>query len=309
MGSIISLIIPVFNEEKAIVPFMRAVLPVIDKQPEQFELLFIDDGSVDGTAFCLSELSAKDSRIRVIELSRNFGKESALSAGIDHACGDALIPMDVDLQDPPDLIATFIMRWQEGYDIVYGVRASRNDDSYAKRQSASWFYRIFNKVSPLQIPDNAGDYRLIDRQVADVIRMLPERNRFMKGLFSWVGFKSIGVPYQRPARVAGSTKWNHWRLWNFALDGLLSFSTIPLRLWTYFGAFVALISFIYGCFIVVRTIFTGVDLPGYASLFSAVVFLSGIQLISIGIIGEYLARIFIEVKQRPIYVVRKEHGR
>lgn len=309
MGSIISLIIPVYNEEKAIVPFMRAVLPVIDKQPEQFELLFIDDGSVDGTAFCLSELSAKDSRIRVIELSRNFGKESALSAGIDHACGDALIPMDVDLQDPPDLIATFIMRWQEGYDIVYGVRASRNDDSYAKRQSASWFYRIFNKVSPLQIPDNAGDYRLIDRQVADVIRMLPERNRFMKGLFSWVGFKSIGVPYQRPARVAGSTKWNHWRLWNFALDGLLSFSTIPLRLWTYFGAFVALISFIYGCFIVVRTIFTGVDLPGYASLFSAVVFLSGIQLISIGIIGEYLARIFIEVKQRPIYVVRKEHGR
>jgi glycosyltransferase involved in cell wall biosynthesis len=282
---------------------MATIDPVLAAQSARFELVFVNDGSTDQTLPRLLELAKQDNRIRILNLSRNFGKEAALSAGIDQARGDAIIVIDADLQDPPDLIPTFLQCWRNGYDVVYGARSSRENDSYLKRKSASWFYAAFNRLSPTHIPENAGDFRLIDRRVADIIRALPERNRFMKGLFSWVGFKSIAVPYERPIRVAGETKWSAWRLWNFALDGLFSFSTVPLRIWTYFGALIAGLAFAYGSFIVLRTLIYGIDLPGYPSLLTAMLFLGGIQLLSIGIIGEYIGRVFIEVKARPLYVI------
>ena len=304
---LVSILVPVYNEEVTVEPFVRAVMPVLEAEQIRCEVLFVNDGSRDRTLEVLLKLAASDERIRVINLSRNFGKEAALSAGIDHAQGDALIPMDVDLQDPPELITQFLKHWREGFDVVYGVRVSRRSDSFFKRQSALWFYAVFNHLSPLPIPANAGDFRLFDRRVADVIRSLPERNRFMKGLFAWVGFNSIGVPYERPSRTDGQTKWNNWGLWNFALDGLLSFSTVPLRIWTYFGALIAAVAFIYGGFIVARTLLLGVDMPGYASLFTAVLFLGGVQLLSIGIVGEYIGRMFLEVKRRPLYVVESNY--
>jgi glycosyltransferase involved in cell wall biosynthesis len=211
--------------------------------------------------------------------------------------------MDIDLQDPPELIDPFMSRWREGYDIVYGVRTQRTSDTAAKRLSAGWFYRVFNSMSPVRIPENVGDFRLVDRRAVEVLRQLPERNRFMKGLFAWVGFNSIGVPYERPQRAAGSTKFNFWRLWNFALDGLVSFSTAPLRAWFYVGVVIAGVSALYALFILTRVLIFGIDTPGYASLLIAVLLMGAIQLLSLGIIGEYLGRLFLEVKGRPIYVV------
>jgi glycosyltransferase involved in cell wall biosynthesis len=211
--------------------------------------------------------------------------------------------MDVDLQDPPELIRQFLDYWRQGYDMVYGVRSSRDADSLGKKLSANWFYRIFNRFSTVKVPANAGDFRLINRRVADVIRQLPERDRFMKGIFAWVGFKSIGVPYSRPARSGGVSKWNAWKLWNFALDGIISFSTMPLRVWIYAGLFVALLAFGFGAFIVVKTLILGRDWPGYASIMTTVLFLGGIQLISIGVIGEYIGRLVNESKSRPLYVI------
>ena len=269
----------------------------------RFELVFINDGSRDNTFARLFDRGRGDRRIRIVNLSRNFGKEAALTAGIDHAKGDILIPMDIDLQDPPELIQPFIARWREGYDIVYGVRTARLTDTRAKRMSAGWFYRVFNSLSPVRIPPNVGDFRLVDRRAVEVLRQLPERNRFMKGLFAWVGFNSIGVPYERPQRAAGTTKFNFWRLWNFALDGVVSFSTAPLRAWFYVGVVIAAIAVLYALFIVTRVLILGIDTPGYASLLIAVLLMGAIQLLSLGIIGEYLGRLFLEVKGRPIYVV------
>lgn len=236
-------------------------------------------------------------------LTRNFGKEAALTAGIDQAKGDAVIIMDVDLQDPPELILDFLAKWHEGYDVVYGKRIIRDSDSLAKRASANWFYKLFNKVSPVKIPENAGDFRLMDRRVVEVVKRLHERNRFMKGMFAWVGFRSTGVPYTRKPRPAGQTKWNYWKLWNFALDGLVGFSTAPLRIWMYFGAIVAIIAFLYSLFIVAKVIIFGIDVPGYASLMTAILFFGGVQLLSLGVVGEYLGRLFTEVKGRPVYVM------
>jgi glycosyltransferase involved in cell wall biosynthesis len=269
----------------------------------RFELVFVNDGSRDNTFARLFDRGRGDRRIRIVNLSRNFGKEAALTAGIDHAKGDILIPMDIDLQDPPDLIQPFIARWREGYDIVYGVRSARLTDTRAKRMSAGWFYRVFNSMSPVRIPPNVGDFRLVDRRAVEILRQLPERNRFMKGLFAWVGFNSIGVPYERPQRAAGTTKFNFWRLWNFALDGVVSFSTAPLRAWFYVGVVIATIAVFYALFIVTRVLILGIDTPGYASLLIAVLLMGAIQLLSLGIIGEYLGRLFLEVKGRPIYVV------
>ena len=300
---LVSLVVPVFNEAESVAIFVQATRSVLESAKLDFEVVFINDGSSDETLPRLIELSETDKRVRSINLSRNFGKELALTAGIDHAIGDVLVPMDVDLQDPPELIPKFIEKWREGYDVVYGVRSCRKHDSLAKRTTAALFYRIFNSLSPLHVPENAGDFRLIDSRVADVIRQMPERNRFMKGLFAWVGFNSVGVPYERPKRAAGSTKWGNWRLWNFALDGLFSFSTLPLRVWTYIGATVAILSFCYGSFIIIRTLFLGVVIPGYASLLTVVLFLGGVQLLSIGVLGEYLGRLFIEVKGRPLYII------
>ena len=231
-----------------------------------------------------------------------------MTAGLDAAHGDAVIPMDADLQDPPELVADFIAKWREGFDVVYGVRRSRESDSRVKRATARVFYRLFNRLTALPIPENTGDFRLMDRRVVSALRQLPERNRFMKGLFSWVGFRQTGIAYDRDARAAGRSKWNYWRLWNFALDGITGFSTVPLRLWSYAGAIVALIAFLYAAFLIARTIVLGVDVPGYASLMVVILFLGGVQLISLGVIGEYLGRLYHEAKQRPTYLVGRTYG-
>ena len=300
---LLSLVIPVFDEEDSIDLFIDTVVPMLERDHLRYELVFVNDGSQDDTLSRLIARSASDRHIRIVNLSRNFGKEAALTAGIDHAKGDVLIPMDIDLQDPPDLIGPFMARWREGYDIVYGVRTARLSDTTAKRMSAGWFYWAFNLMSPVSIPHNVGDFRLVDRRAAEVLRQLPERNRFMKGLFAWVGFNSIGVPYERPERAAGTTKFNYWRLWNFALDGVVSFSTAPLRAWFYVGVVIAAIAVFYAIFIITRVLILGIDTPGYASLLIAILLMGAIQLLSLGIIGEYLGRLFLEVKGRPIYIV------
>ena len=300
---LLSLVVPVFNEEESIDIFLDTVAPLMERDGFRFEIVFVNDGSRDNTLGRLLDRSATDRRLRVINLSRNFGKEAALTAGIDHARGDVIVPMDIDLQDPPALIEPFMARWREGYDIVYGVRTQRTWDTTAKRLSASWFYRVFNSMSPVRIPENVGDFRLVDRRAVEVLRQLPERNRFMKGLFAWVGFNAIGVPYERPQRAAGSSKFNLWRLWNFALDGVVSFSTAPLRAWFYVGVVIAAVAILYAIFIITRVLILGIDTPGYASLLIVVLLMGAIQLLSLGIIGEYLGRLFLEVKSRPIYVI------
>lgn len=300
---LVSLVVPVFNEEDSIDLYLDTVPPLMERDAFRFEIVFVNDGSRDNTLARLLDRGALDQRLRIVNLSRNFGKEAALTAGIDHARGDVIVPMDIDLQDPPELIEPFMARWREGYDVVYGVRTQRTSDTAAKRLSANWFYRVFNSMSPVRIPENVGDFRLVDRRAVDVLRQLPERNRFMKGLFAWVGFNSIGVPYERPQRAAGSSKFNLWRLWNFALDGVVSFSTAPLRAWFYVGVVIAAVSVLYALFIVTRVLIFGIDTPGYASLLIAVLLMGAIQLLSLGIIGEYLGRLFLEVKGRPIYVV------
>ena len=307
----LSFVIPVYNEEAAIGPFfdgMADVLGQIAARGYRVELLFVDDGSRDGTLAALTDLVARDRRVRVLEFSRNFGKEAALTAGLDAARGDALIPIDVDLQDPPPVILGLIDAWEQGYEVVLGHRTDRASDSLLKRASARWFYRVVNAVADTPVPENVGDFRLIDRCVAEALRRLPERRRFMKGLFAWVGFRTAVVDYQRAPRVAGTTKFSGWKLWNLALEGITSFSTAPLRLWTYLGAAVAVLAFFYALYIVFRVLWLGVDLPGYASLLVAVLFMGGVQLIGIGVLGEYLGRVYTEVKQRPTYIVRREHG-
>ena len=305
---LLSIIVPVFNEEEVIDVFLKATEKVINganRASPAFthEFIFVDDGSRDATAERISQHLAGGCPGKLVGLSRNFGKEAALTAGLDHAKGDIVVVIDVDLQDPPELIIEMIENWRAGYDVVYGLRVDRSADSLLKRRSSSAFYRLFNRLANIEMPANAGDYRLMDRAVVEALKQLPERNRFMKGLFAWVGFPSIALPYQRPERAAGATKWNYWKLWNFALDGLIGFTSIPLRIWLYCGVVVAGISFAYALFLVIRTTLFGVDLPGYASVMTAILFFSGVQLLSVGIIGEYIARLFTETKQRPVYIV------
>lgn len=298
-----------YNEEDALATFFDVVQPVLQSSGMDYEIVCVDDGSRDGTFDLLCDQAANEPTVRAIRLSRNFGKEAALTAGIDHVCGDVVVPMDVDLQDPPDLLPTFIDEWEAGYDVVFGVRSDRSRDSWLKRLTSKWFYGAYNRVADRPVPANAGDFRLMDRSVIDAVRELRERNRFMKGLFNWVGFNQKAVPYARPERVAGTTKWKYWKLWNFALDGITASTTAPLRLWTYVGVVTAALAFVYGGFIVGRTLIQGVDVPGYASLFTSVLFLGGLQLISLGTIGEYIGRIHMEVKQRPIYIVAEHIGK
>jgi len=300
----LSLIVPVYNEEVAIEPFIRAVEPVISSLDADVDILFVDDGSQDLTCEAILAIAKTHAvRIRLIALSRNFGKEAALTAGIDAASGHAVIPMDVDLQDPPELIPLFVREWRKGYKVVYGRRTDRGEDTWFKRITSKVFYFAFNSISQSGIPANAGDFRLIDRCALDALASYRERTRFMKGLFSALGFKTTYIDYKRPARKSGNSKWNYWKLWNFALDGIFSFSTVPIRIWTYVGAAIASLSFLYALVIVAKTLILGLDVPGYASLITVVLFLAGVQLISLGIIGEYIARIFLETKQRPIYTV------
>ena len=304
----ISLVVPVYNEEDSIGPFMAKIRETLNDIGVAREIIFINDGSNDRTMERLHEEARRDETIVIANFTRNFGKEAALVAGIELASGDAAVPMDVDLQDPPELIAEFIEKWRQGYDIVYGVRVARASDTATKRATAGWFYRLFNAISDTKIPENAGDFRLLDRRVLDALKTLPERTRFMKGLYAWVGFSSIGVPYERPARVAGETKWNYLRLWRFALDGFVSFSTAPLKIWLILGAVISVLSFFYGSYLFFKTLVLGVDIPGYASIMIAILFFGGIQLLSIGVIGEYLSRLFIEVKARPIYLIEGIYG-
>jgi glycosyltransferase involved in cell wall biosynthesis len=303
MRPLVSVVAPFFNEEKAVNRFFQTVVAVLEDIDAQWEIICVDDGSSDNTLEHLMAAARANPSISVLALSRNFGKESALTAGIESSRGDVVVLIDADLQDPPMLIVDMLEKWREGYDVVYGVRQSRDEDSLTKRVTAGGFYRIFNSLTSIPVPKNTGDFRLMDRRVADRLRELPERTRFMKGLFAWLGYKSAAVYYDRPGREDGKSTWNYWKLWNFALDGLTSFSTVPLRVWTYIGLIVSLLSFGYASFLVFRTMIAGVDLPGYASLMVVILFLGGIQLISLGVLGEYLGRVFIEVKRRPIYLV------
>lgn len=301
---LITLLVPVYNEEESVAIFIDATSKVLGEAGLSFNYIFVNDGSIDNTLATLLGLQ-KLHDLTIVNLSRNFGKELALTAGIDVANGDVVVPIDVDLQDPPEVIIEFLSEWKKGYDMVYGVRIDRSSDTSFKRITAAAFYRVFNSMTHVDIPNNAGDFRLIDKRIVDVIKKLPERNRFMKGLFAWVGFPSIGVPYERKSRAAGSTKWNYWRLWNFALDGIIGFSTVPLRVWTYIGAAVSLLSFVYALVIMLRVLVLGVDLPGYASILTVILFLGGLQMLSLGVIGEYVGRIFVEVKGRPRYLIEK----
>lgn len=305
----VSIVSPFFNEGAGVDTFYSALQHLFECCPEvDFEVVCVDDGSTDDTLARLIVLTEQDPRWRVLELSRNFGKEAALTAGLDAATGDAVIPMDADLQDPPSLIPEMIARWRAGADVVLARRIDRSVDSFLKRTTARWFYQIHNRMSPIRIPDNVGDFRLMSRSAVDALKQLPEQQRFMKGLFAWVGFRTEIIDYRRNERTTGRTKFTGWKLWNFALEGITSFSTAPLRLWTYVGATVALLTLIYGAYIVVRTLVTGVDVPGYASLLVAVLFMGSLQLISVGILGEYIGRIYIESKRRPSYLIRTVYG-
>ena len=307
----LSLIVPVKDEEAAVTPFLARVSPILDELlpgPGAWEILFVDDGSTDATLVCIGGAHARDPRVKALSLSRNFGKEAALSAGLDHASGRAVVPIDVDLQDPPEVIGAMLAKWREGYEVVYGVRRDRQADSFPKRLTADLYYRAHNYLSDDKIPEHAGDFRLLDRKVVDVIRAMPERNRFMKGLFAWSGFAQAAVEYDRAPRVVGSSKFPGWKLWTLAVDGITSASTLPLRVWSYVGVVIALFSLVYALFVIVRTTLFGIDVPGYPSLMVAVMFFGGLQLISLGVLGEYVGRILVEAKARPIYVVRRSIG-
>jgi glycosyltransferase involved in cell wall biosynthesis len=308
----LSVIAPVKDEEEAIAPFVEKVAAVLEGIEGVgrggFEILFIDDGSDDGTLDAIRRAHQRDPRGRGLSFSRNFGKEAALSAGLDHALGSAVVPLDVDLQDPPEVIGDMVRKWREGYDIVYGVRTNRESDSLPKRLTADLYYRAHNWLSDDKIPEHAGDFRLLDRKVVDVIRAMPERSRFMKGLFAWAGFRQASVSYARVRREVGESKFNYWKLWTFALDGITSASTVPLRVWSYLGAIVALLALGYAVFLTIRTMLFGVQVPGYASLMVAILFLGGLQLLSLGVLGEYVGRLLVEAKQRPLYVIRDRIG-
>ncbi|MBU6449923.1 MAG: glycosyltransferase family 2 protein [Rhodospirillales bacterium] len=309
MPQLLSLIVPFYNEEDAVGIFAASVCPVLEAIPDtQWEIICVDDGSRDATLPRLLELAAAEPRIRVVELSRNFGKEAALTAGLEAARGDAVIPIDADLQDPPELIPAMVAAWRGGAEVVAGRRTDRSTDTAMKRGTASLFYRLNRYISNIELPENVGDFRLMDRAVVEALKRLPERQRFMKGLFAWLGFKTAIIDYTRTPRTAGESKFSGFKLWNFALEGFTSFSTTPLKIWTYLGALGAVIALLYAVFIMLRTLIFGNAVPGYASIFVAVTFFGSVQLISIGVLGEYIGRIYVETKQRPIYLVRKFHN-
>ena len=313
-GPVLTVIVPVKDEEEAVGRFVAEVAPLLDRLlpadggAPAWEILFIDDGSEDATLPAIVAANARDPRIHGLSFSRNFGKEAALTAGLDFARGAAVVPMDVDLQDPPQVIGEMLAKWRDGYEVVYGVRRNRRSDSLPKRLTADLYYRAHNYISDDKIPEHAGDFRLLDRKVVDTIKRMPERNRFMKGMFAWGGFKQTAVEYDRVRREVGKTKFNYWKLWTLALDGITSTSTLPLRVWSYIGVVIALVALVYAAFLVIRTTLFGTDVAGYASMMVATLFLGGVQLISLGVLGEYIGRILIEAKQRPIYVVSRRIG-
>ena len=302
----ISLIVPVFNEEDTIPIFYDAVRNYKPLKNITIEIVFINDGSSDKTELLITLLSKADSLVQALSFTRNFGKEAALFAGLSHARGDAVIPMDVDLQDPIEVIPKLIAEWQNGAEIVLAKRTDRQSDNFLKRETAKLFYRLHNRISNPRIEPDVGDFRLLDRSVVDIIKNMPERNIFMKGILSWCGGKTAIVTYTRQKRSAGSTKFNAWKLWNLALEGITSFSTLPLRIWTYIGIIVSTLSLFYSIFIVIKYALWGNDVPGYSSIIVSITFLAGVQLIGIGILGEYIGRIYIDTKRRPLYILKQK---
>jgi glycosyltransferase involved in cell wall biosynthesis len=308
-GSIeLSLVVPIHNESAGLDEFFARLLPVLRNLGCASEIVCVDDGSDDGSLERLLALRERVPNLKVLSLSRNFGKDVALSAGFEHVSGAATVPIDADLQDPPELIEQMIAKWREGFDVVYATRTRRDGESVLRRVSTRYFYRIFDRITDIPIPPDTGDFRLLDRRVVDILVGLPERTRFMKGLFAWVGFNQTALRFERPERRAGKTKWTYWRLWNFALDAITSFSSVPLKVWSYVGVVVSIFAFLYALFLAGLTIVRGVVVPGYASIMVAVLFFGGVQLITLGIMGEYLARIYNEVKGRPLYLLRGRWG-
>lgn len=298
----ISVVAPCYNEP-AVETFVARTAAVLDGLGAPWEIVCVDDGSTDDTWVRLRALAAKQRRLVTVRLTRNFGKDVALTAGLDFARGEVVVPMDADLQDPPDLLPALLERWREGYDVVYAVRRRRRGEPWAKRLSAYLFYRVLRALTRIEIPADAGDFRLLSRRAVDALRQLRERHRFMKGLMSWIGFRQTAVEYERGPRAAGRSSWSYWRLWNFALEGLTSFSFVPLKLATYLGFLVAFGAFGYGVYRIVDTLLHGNLVKGYPSLMVVVLFLGGVQLVALGVIGEYVGRISDEVKQRPLYLV------
>jgi polyisoprenyl-phosphate glycosyltransferase len=304
----ISVVAPVHNEAPGLAEFFARLIPVLDGLGTSYEIICVDDGSSDDSLERLLELRDRMPALKVLSLSRNFGKDVAISAGFDYARGAAVVPIDADLQDPPELIERMVAKWREGYDVVYATRGRRAGESWFKRMTARYFYRVLDRITDIPIPHDTGDFRLLDRRVVDVLVRLPERTRFMKGLFAWVGFKQTALMFDREPRHTGTSKWSYWRLWNFALDAITSFSSLPLRVWSYAGFVIALFSFLYAVFLAGLKIIRGVDVPGYISLMVVVLFFGGVQLITLGIIGEYMARMYNEVKGRPLYLVSDAWG-
>lgn len=303
----ISCIVPVYNEELVVASFVAALVAQLESQTNQFEIILVDDGSRDRSLLIMTQL-ASDPRIKVIGLSRNFGKEVALTAGLEHASGSVAIILDADFQHPLTTIPIFLEHWSQGYDMVYGVRTDRESESYLKRQFANSFYWLMQKITQIDIPPNAGDFRLLDRQVINALNSFPERTRFMKGLYAWVGYKSLAVPFTVQQRAGGKSSWRFTRLTELAITGITSFSDVPLRVWGMIGFVISLVSLIYAIYIVTVTLLFGADLPGFPTLVVAIMFLGGVQLLSIGILGEYIARIFTEVKHRPKYLIHTKVG-
>lgn len=301
----LSVVVPAYNEEAVLPEFHRRLTAVLNGISGAAEIIYVNDGSSDGTAALLNDLRVKDARVTLVDLSRNFGKEIALTAGLDYARGQAIVVIDADLQDPPELIPELVTQWEAGFDVVYAQRTSRSGETLMKRATAAVFYRLMSRISRINVPRDTGDFRLLSRRALQALCKLREQHRFMKGLFTWIGFPQKAVPYQREPRYAGTTKWNYGKLWNLALEGFTSFTVAPLKIATYVGGLIALLAFVFALFIVYKTLVYGDPVKGYPSLMVAVLFLGGIQLVALGIIGEYLGRMFMETKRRPLYLVKE----
>jgi glycosyltransferase involved in cell wall biosynthesis len=301
----LTVVVPAYNESEGLREFHRRLAAVFDALELACSVMYVDDGSRDDTFAVMESLRVADARVATLKLSRNFGKELAMTAGLDHCDADAVVMIDADLQDPPELIADFVARWREGYDVVYGTRASRAGETALKKLTSASFYRVMERLTDKPIPRDTGDFRLMSRRVVDALKQLRERQRFMKGLFAWVGYRQISLVYERDPRFAGETKWNYWRLWNLALEGITSFSSAPLKLATYVGFLSAAVAFLFGLWVFAKALFFGDPVKGYPSLMVVVLFLGGVQLMALGVIGEYLGRLYLEAKQRPLYLVQE----
>ncbi len=302
---LISVIVPAYNEQEVLHEFHQRLAAVLSELPLEHEILYVNDGSSDSTVEIIQQLHEADPHVTLLDLSRNFGKEVAMSAGLQHTQGDVVVIIDADLQDPPELIPQLVDEWRAGWDVVYAKRTTRDGESALKKLTAHLFYRIMQRVGEVRMPKDTGDFRLLSRRAVNALNSFPERNRFMKGMFAWIGFKQKAVHYQRDPRFAGVSKWNYWRLWNFAIEGITSYTTAPLKMASYIGGLSALTAFIYGGYMLVDTLIHGNPVPGYPSLIVIILFLGGFQLITIGMLGEYIGRIFTESKNRPLYLVNQ----